>query len=166
MATALHLPRECDVGAEGAQVGILGQGFSSASVVSSEAQKPPPQSSPAAPTFSLRPDRRANGDVTVTTDRPCSPPRDLQDHADLQKLHAPERPSRTVVTFNGTGLTQTRSDDRQKNRRRSRGLRFRNHPTVPTGTATGKIVVTTKGGSLPVPPNHRQLGKNRDIHDK
>jgi len=53
------------------------------------------------------------------------------------------------VTFNGTGLTQTTKVTIDK---KSAPFTVVSDSeitaTVPTGTATGKIVVTTKGGSV------------------
>ena len=61
----------------------------------------------------------------------------------------PSGPVGTLVTFNGTGLTQTTKVTLDKISASftvvsDSEVTF----TVPTGAATGKIVVTTKGGSV------------------
>ncbi len=138
-------------GAEGAQVGILGQGFSSKSVVEFGGIKAT-TTKPSGATYILAtvPAGALTGDVTVTTGSTVlSTLSSFKITPTYKSFTPPSGPVGTVVTFNGTGLTQTTkvtvdnvsaaftvvSDSEIT-------------ATVPAGAATGKIVVTTKGGSV------------------
>jgi uncharacterized repeat protein (TIGR03803 family) len=138
-------------GKEGAQVGILGQGFSAKSVVEFGGIKAT-TIKPAGSTYILAtvPTGALTGDVTVTTGSTVlSTLASFKITPTYKSFAPPSGPVGTVVTFNGTGLTQTTkvtidgisasftvvSDSEIT-------------ATVPTGAATGKIVVTTKGGSV------------------
>jgi len=137
-------------GEEGAQIQILGQGFSSSSVVKfggTEATTTTLTGS----TFILAtvPTGALTGDVTVTTGSTVlSTLSSYSITPTLKSFTPPSGPVGTEVTITGTGLTQatevtfdnlsatfTVNSDSQIT------------ATVPTGAATGKIKVTTKGGS-------------------
>ena len=138
-------------GAEGAKVGILGQGFSSSSVVKFGGT--------AATTTALTgttyilatvPAGALTGDVTVTTGSTVlSTPASCKITPTYKSFTPPSGPVGTVVTFNGTGLTQTTKVTIDK---LSAAFTVVSDSeitaTVPAGAATGKIVVTTKGGSV------------------
>ncbi len=117
-------------GAEGAQVGILGQGFSSSSVVKFGGTAAT-TTTVTGTTYILAtvPTGRANRrrHCHHWVDRAIHH-RQLQDHAYLQKLHAPERASR-----NRSDLQRHRPDSNHEGNDRQNigtvhcGLRFRNH---------------------------------------
>jgi uncharacterized repeat protein (TIGR03803 family) len=138
-------------GAEGAQVGILGQGFSSASVVEFGGTKAT-SAELTGSTYILAtvPTGALTGDVTVTTGSTVLSTTAIYKITPTYKSFTPPSgPVGTVVTFNGTGLTQTTKVTIDK---KSAPFTVVSDSeitaTVPTGTATGKIVVTTKGGSV------------------
>ena len=132
-------------------VGILGQGFSSKSVVEFGGTKATATKLTGA-TYILAevPTGALTGDITVTTGSTVlSTTASYRITPTYKSFTPPSGPVGTVVTFNGTGLTQTTkvtidgisaaftvvSDSEITT-------------TVPAGAATGKIVVTTKGGSV------------------
>jgi len=138
-------------GAEGAQVGILGQGFSSASVVEFGGTKATTRKLTGT-TYILAtvPTGALTGDVTVTTgSTKLSTTAIYKITPTYKSFTPPSGPVGTVVTFNGTGLTQTTKvtiDGISASFTMVSDSEIT--ATVPTGAATGKIVVTTKGGSV------------------
>jgi uncharacterized repeat protein (TIGR03803 family) len=138
-------------GAEGAQVGILGQGFSAKSVVEFGGIKAT-TIKPAGSTYILAtvPTGALTGDVTVTTGSTLlSTLASFKITPTYKSFAPPSGPVGTVVTFNGTGLTQTTKvtiDNVSASFTVVSDSEIT--ATVPTGAATGKIVVTTKGGSV------------------
>jgi len=137
-------------GKEGAQVGILGQGFSSSSVVKFGGT--------AATTAALTgttyilatvPAGALTGDVTVTTGSTVlSTPASYKITPTYKSFTPPSGPVGTVVTFHGTGLTQTTKVTIDKISASFTVVSDSEiSATVPAGAATGKIAVTTKGGS-------------------
>jgi uncharacterized repeat protein (TIGR03803 family) len=137
-------------GAEGARVGILGQGFTSKSVVEFGGTKA--TTAKLTPTYILAtvPTGALTGNITVTTGSTVlSTTASYKITPTYKSFTPPSGPVGTVVTFNGTGLTQTTAvtidaisalftvvSDSQIT------------ATVPPGAATGAIVVTTKGGRV------------------
>jgi uncharacterized repeat protein (TIGR03803 family) len=138
-------------GAEGARVGILGQGFSSKSVVEFGGTKAT-AGKLSGTTYILAevPTGALTGDVTVTTGSTVlSTPAIYKITPTYKSFKPPSGPVGTLVTFNGTGLIQTTKVTID---RISASFTVVSDSeittTVPAGAATGKIVVTTKGGSV------------------
>lgn len=139
-------------GKEGAKIGILGQGFNSASVVKFDGTEAT-TSTPSGTTFitATVPAGALTGKVTVTTGATTLTSNDTFRVAPTMSSFSPsDGPVETVVTINGTGLIQATK------------VTFNGIPasptvvsdieitaTVPMGATTGKIVVTTKGGHVP-----------------
>jgi len=132
-------------------VGILGQGFSSSSVVKFGGT--------AATTTTLTgttyilaavPTGALTGDVTVTTGSTKLSTTASYKITPTYKSFTPSiGPVGTVVTFNGTGLTQATKVTIDKISASFTVVSDSEiTATVPTGAATGKIAVTTKGGSV------------------
>jgi len=138
-------------GAEGAQVGILGQGFSSASVVEFGGTKATTRKLTGT-TYILAtvPTGALTGDVTVTTgSTKLSTTAIYKITPTYKSFTPPSGPVGTVVTFNGTGLTQTTKVTIDKISTSFTVVSDSEiTATVPAGAATGKIAVTTKGGSV------------------
>jgi uncharacterized repeat protein (TIGR03803 family) len=138
-------------GAEGARVGILGQGFSSKSVVEFGGTKAT-TTKLTGTTYILAqvPTGALTGDVTVTTGLTVlSTISSYKITPTYKSFTPPSGPVGTVVTFNGTGLTQTTKvtiDNISASFTVASDSEIT--ATVPAGAATGKIVVTTKGGSV------------------
>jgi uncharacterized repeat protein (TIGR03803 family) len=137
-------------GKEGAQVGILGQGFSSKSVVEFGGTKAT-TTKLTGTTYILAtvPAGALTGDVTVTTGATVlSTSASYKITPTYKSFTPPSGPVGTVVTFNGTGLTQTTKVTIDKISTSFTVVSDSEiTATVPAGAATGKIVVTTKGGS-------------------
>jgi uncharacterized repeat protein (TIGR03803 family) len=138
-------------GAEGAQVGILGQGFSSKSVVEFGGTKAT-TTKLTGTTYILAtvPTAALTGDVTVTTGSTVlSTTASYKITPTYKSFTPPSGPVGTVVAFNGTGLTQTTKVTIDKISASFTVVSDSEiTATVPAGAATGKIVVTTKGGSV------------------
>ncbi len=138
-------------GKEGAKVGMLGQGFSSSSVVKFGGTK--------ATTISLSgttyitatvPAGALTGSVTVATgSTTLTSTKNFNVTPTMTSFSPSSGAVGTLVTITGTGLKQTTK------------VTFNGQPasftvvsdtevtaTVPTGATTGKIIVTTKGGSV------------------
>src|SRR6202453_4976710 len=137
-------------GVEGAQVGILGQGFSSSSVVKfggTEATT----TKLTGTTYILAtvPTGALTGDISVTTGSTVLSTTASYKITPTYKSFTPTSgPVGTVVTFNGTGLTQTTKVTIDKISASFTVVSDSEITAiVPAGAATGKIVVTTKGGS-------------------
>jgi len=137
-------------GKEGSKIGILGQGFSSSSVVKFGGTK--------ATTIVLSgttfitatvPAGALTGSVTVTTGTTTlTSPQTFKVTPTISSFAPPSGPVGTSVTIKGTGLKQT-----TKVTFDGKSATFAvNSDTevtadVPAGATTGKIAVTTKGGS-------------------
>jgi uncharacterized repeat protein (TIGR03803 family) len=138
-------------GAEGAQVGILGQGFSSKSVVKFGGTKAT-TTKLTGTTYILAtaPTGALTGDITVTTGSTVLSTTVIYKITPTYKSFTPPSgPVGTVVTFNGTGLAQTTKVTIDKISASFTVVSDSEiTATVPSGAATGKIVVTTKGGSV------------------
>ena len=138
-------------GAEGAQVGILGQGFSSRSVVEfGGTEATTIKHTGTTFIFATVPTGALTGDVTVTTGSTVlSTSASFKITPTYKSFTPPSGPVGTLVTFNGTGLTQT-TEVTVDNISASFTVVSDSEitATVPAGAATGKIVVTTKGGSV------------------
>jgi uncharacterized repeat protein (TIGR03803 family) len=137
-------------GAEGARVGILGQGFSSKSVVEFGGTKATIAKLTGTYILATVPTGALTGDVTVTTGSTVlSTTASYKITPTYKSFTPPSGPVGTVVTFNGTGLTQTTKvtiDNISASFTVVSDSEIT--ATVPAGAATGKIVVTTKGGSV------------------
>ncbi|MGA3350480.1 MAG: choice-of-anchor tandem repeat GloVer-containing protein [Candidatus Sulfotelmatobacter sp.] len=137
-------------GAEGARVGILGQGFSSKSVVEFGGTKATIAKLTGTYILATVPTGALTGDVTVTTGSTVlSTTATYKITPTYKSFTPPSGPVGTVVTFNGTGLTQTTKvtiDNISASFTVVSDSEIT--ATVPAGAATGKIVVTTKGGSV------------------
>jgi uncharacterized repeat protein (TIGR03803 family) len=137
-------------GKEASTVGILGQGFSSASVVEFGGTKAT-TTELTGTTYILAtvPTGALTGDITVTTgSTKLSTTASYKITPTYKSFTPPSGPVGTVVTFNGTGLTQTTKVTIDKISASFTVVSDSEiTATVPAGAATGKIVVTTKGGS-------------------
>ncbi len=132
-------------------VGILGQGFSSKSVVEFGGTKAT-TTKLTGTTYILAtvPTGALTGDITVTTGSTVLSTTASYKITPTYKSFTPSSgPVGTVVTFNGTGLTQTTKVTVDKISASFTVISDSEITlTVPTGAATGKIAVTTKGGSV------------------
>ena len=135
---------------EGAKVGMFGQGFTSASVVKFGGVTATTKTLSGSTYLTATvPAAALTGPVTVTTGRTTlTSPQTFKVKPTLASFTPPSGPVGTSVTITGTGLTQATkvtfngtsatfvvNSDKQIT------------ATVPTGATTGKIAVTTKGGS-------------------
>jgi uncharacterized repeat protein (TIGR03803 family) len=138
-------------GKEASTVGILGQGFSSASVVEFGGTRAT-TTELTGTTYILAtvPTGALTGDITVTTgSTKLSTTASYKITPTYKSFTPPSGPVGTVVTFNGTGLTQTTKVTIDKISASFTVVSDSEiTATVPAGAATGKIVVTTKGGSV------------------
>ncbi len=137
-------------GKEGAKVGILGQGFSSSSVVKFGGTQ--------ATTVTLSgttfltatvPSAALTGSVTVTTgSTTLTSNTTFRVTPKITSFSPSSGPVGTLVTINGTGLMQaTKVTFNGKSASFTAVSDIEVTATVPTGATTGKIKVTTKGGS-------------------
>lgn len=137
-------------GEVGAQVGILGQGFTSSSVVEFGGTKATTTALTGS-TFILAtvPIGALTGDVTVTTGSTVLSTTARFNITPTFKTFTPSSgPVGTSVAITGTGLTQTRKVTFNKiSASYTVNSDSQITATVPTGATTSKIVVTTKGGS-------------------
>jgi uncharacterized repeat protein (TIGR03803 family) len=138
-------------GAVASTVGILGQGFSSKSVIEFGGTKAI-TTKITGTTYILAtvPTGALTGDITVTTgSTKLSTTASYKITPTYKSFTPPSGPVGTVVTFNGTGLTQTTKVTIDKISASFTVVSDSEiTATVPAGAATGKIVVTTKGGSV------------------
>jgi uncharacterized repeat protein (TIGR03803 family) len=138
-------------GEEASTVGILGQGFSSKSVVEFGGTKAT-TTKLTGTTYILAtvPTGALTGDITVTTgSTKLSTIASYKITPTYKSFTPPSGPVGTVVTFNGTGLTQTTKVTIDKISASFTVVSDSEiTATVPAGAATGKIVVATKGGSV------------------
>jgi uncharacterized repeat protein (TIGR03803 family) len=137
-------------GKEGTQVGILGQGFSSSSVVKFGGTVAATKTLTGS-TFILAtiPAGALTGSVTVTTGTTTLASRKSFSVNPTSKTFSPASgPVGTVVTITGTGFTQATKVTFNKIVATFTVVSDTEvTATVPTGATTGKIVVFTKGGS-------------------
>jgi len=137
-------------GKEGAKIGILGQGFSSSSVVKFGGTQ--------ATTIALTgttfisatvPAGALTGSVTVTTGATTlTSSHTFRVTPTLTSFSPPSGPVGTPVTITGTGLTQaTNVRFNGKSASFTATSDTQISTTVPTGATSGKIAVTTPGGS-------------------
>lgn len=137
--------------AEGAQVGILGQGFTSSSVVKFGGTKATTTTLTGS-TYILAtvPSGALTGDVTVTTGSTVlSTLSSYKIKPTLKSFTPLSGPIGTEVTITGTGLAQASKVTIDKISASFTVVSDSEiTATVPAGAATGKIAVTTKGGSV------------------
>lgn len=135
---------------EGAKVGMFGQGFTSASVVkfggvtaTTKTLSGSTYLTATVPTAAL------TGPVTVTTGTTTlTSPQTFKVKPTLVGFSPPSGPVGTSVTITGTGLTQaTKVTFNGTSATFVVNSDTQITATVPTGATTGKIAVTTKGGS-------------------
>lgn len=139
-----------NTGKETAKVGILGQGFSSASVVKFGGTQATTVTR-SGTTFLLAtvPAGALTGSVTVTTGTATlTSSQTFKVKPTVTSFAPPNGPVGTSVTITGTGLTQaTKVTFNGKSATFTVNSDTQITATVPTGATTGKIAVTTKGGS-------------------
>ena len=136
---------------EGAKVGILGQGFSKSSAVAFDGVKATAVTLSGSTYLSATvPSGALTGAVTVTTGSTVlTTPQTFKVLPTLKSFSPTSGAVGTVVTLTGTGLQQT-----TKVTFDSKSASFtvvsdtEVTATVPTGAKTGKIAITTKGGSV------------------
>jgi uncharacterized repeat protein (TIGR03803 family) len=137
-------------GKEGAKVGILGQGFTSASVVKFGGTASTTKTLTGS-TFIMAtvPAGALTGTVTVTTGtKTLTAPKQFKVTPTLVSFSPPSGPVGTVVTITGTGLTQaTKVTFNQVSASFTVNSDTQITATVPATATTGKIAVTTKGGT-------------------
>ncbi len=137
-------------GKEGVKIGILGQGFSSSSVVAFGGTQ--------GATIALTgttfikatvPAGALTGAVTVTTGTTTlTSSKTFRVTPTITSFSPPSGPVGTPVTITGTGLTQaTKVTFKGKSSSFTVNSDTQISTTVPTAATTGKIVVTTPGGS-------------------
>jgi uncharacterized repeat protein (TIGR03803 family) len=137
-------------GKEGTQVGILGQGFSSSSVVKFGGTVAPTKTlTGSAFILATVPAGALTGSVTVTTGTTTLASRRSFSVTPTSKTFSPASgPVGTVVTITGTGFTQATKVSFNKLVATFTVVSDTEvTATVPTGATTGKVVVFTKGGS-------------------
>jgi len=136
-------------GKEGAKVGILGQGFTSASVVKFGGTAVTTKQLTGT-TFIMAtvPAGALTGTVTVTTGtKTLTAPKQFKITPTLVSFSPPSGPVGTVVTITGTGLTQaTKVTFNQVSASFTVNSDTQITATVPATATTGRIAVTTKGG--------------------
>ena len=144
-------------GKEGAKIGILGQGFTSKSVVKFDGiQATAVTLSGSTFLTATVPSGALTGAVTVTTgSTTLTTPQTFYVTPTLSTFSPSSGPVGTVVTINGTGFEQT-----SKVTFNGKTASFtvvsdtEVTATVPSGATSGKIVVTTKGGSVTSTTNY------------
>jgi uncharacterized repeat protein (TIGR03803 family) len=138
-------------GAEGAKIGILGQGFGSTTTVKfGGTQAVTVTRSGSTYLTATVPAGALTGSVTVTTGSTVLTSIQSFRVTPTMKTFSPESGAvGTLVTITGTGLKQT---TKMTFNGKSAGITVVSDTevtaTVPTGAKTGKIIVTTKGGSV------------------
>lgn len=137
-------------GKEGAQIGVLGQGFNSSSVV--EFDGVPATSITRQGTTFIKatvPAGALTGNVTVTTgSETLTSNKTFRVTPTISSFAPPSGPVGQAVTINGTGLTQaTKVTFNGTTASFTVNSDIEITATVPTGATTGKIAVTTAGGS-------------------
>ncbi len=138
-------------GKEGAKIGILGQGFSSSSVVEFGGVTATSFTREGATFISATvPADALTGKVTVTTgSTTLTSDSTFRVKPTMTSFSPPSGPVGTPVNISGTGLTQaTKVTFNGTSASFTVVSDIEITATVPTGATTGKIVVTTKGGSV------------------
>jgi uncharacterized repeat protein (TIGR03803 family) len=138
-------------GKEGASIGILGQGFSSSSVVKFDGVAAATITRQGTTFISATvPAGAMTGKVTVTTgSKTLTSAQNFKVKPTMSSFAPPSGPVGTVVTINGTGLEQaTKVTFNGISASFTVVSDIEVTATVPTGATTGKIVVTTKGGTV------------------
>jgi uncharacterized repeat protein (TIGR03803 family) len=143
-------------GKEGASIGILGQGFSSSSVVKFAGVAAVSTTRESSFISATVPAGALTGPVTVTTGATTL----TSNNAFLvtptfASFNPPSGPVGTPVVLTGTGLTQTTKVTFGGVAATIVSVNSDTQVTanVPTGAVTGKIVITTKGGAAESPTN-------------
>ena len=137
-------------GKEGAKIGILGQGFSSSSVVKFDGVQATTVARTGSTFLSATvPAGALTGAVTVTTgSTTLTSSNTFRVTPTITSFSPPSGPVETLVTINGTGLTQaTEVAFNGKLAAFTVVSDIEITATVPTGATTGKVGVATKGGS-------------------
>jgi uncharacterized repeat protein (TIGR03803 family) len=137
-------------GKEGAKIGILGKGFSSSSVVKFDGVQATTVTRTGSTFLSATaPAGALTGAVTVTTgSTTLTSNKVFRVTPTATSFSPPSGPVGTLVTINGTGLTQTtKVAFNGKLAAFTMISDIEIKATVPTGATTGKIGVATKGGS-------------------
>lgn len=138
-------------GKEGVRIGIFGQGFGRSSVVKFGGTKATAVT-PSGTTFlsATVPTGALTGPVTVTTDSTTlTSSRTFAVTPTMTSFSPPSGPVGTSVTINGTALLQTKNVMfNGKTASFTVVSDIEIMATVPTGATTGKIKVTTMGGSV------------------
>jgi len=135
---------------EGAKVGMFGQGFTSASVVKFGGVTATTKTLSGSTYLKATvPAAALTGPVTVTTGTTTlTSPQTFKVKPTLVRFSPPSGPVGTSVTITGTGLTQaTKVTFNGTSATFAVNSDTQITATVPTGATTGKIAVTTKGGS-------------------
>ncbi|HTW31209.1 MAG TPA: choice-of-anchor tandem repeat GloVer-containing protein [Candidatus Sulfotelmatobacter sp.] len=138
-------------GKEGAKIGILGQGFTSATVVKFGGTEATTVTRSGSTYLTATvPADALTGSVTVTTGATVLTSSKTFDVLPTAPTFSPTSgPVGTLVTITGTGLTQTTKVEFNG---KSAGFTVVSDTeitaTVPTGATTGRIGVTTKGGTV------------------
>ncbi len=138
-------------GAEGAKIGILGQGFGSTTTVKfGGTQAVTVTRSGSTYLTATVPAGALTGSVTVTTGSTVLTSSQSFRVTPTMKTFSPESGAvGTLVTITGTGLKQaTKVTFNGKSASYTVVSDTEVTATVPTGAKTGKIIVTTKGGSV------------------
>ncbi len=138
-------------GKEGANIGILGQGFSSSSVVKfGGVQATTVTHSGATFITATVPAAALTGPVTVTTgSTTLTSNKSFRVTPTITSFAPPSGPVGTSVVITGTGLTQaTKVTFNLTSASFTVNSDTQITATVPTGATTGRIAVTTKGGSV------------------
>jgi len=137
-------------GKEGAQIGILGQGFNSSSVVKFGGTQATTITRTGTTSIKATvPAAALTGAVTVTTGATTlTSSQTFRVTPTLVSFSPPSGPVGTPVTITGTGLIQaTKVTFNGKSASFTATSDAQISTTVPTGATTGKIMVTTPGGS-------------------
>jgi uncharacterized repeat protein (TIGR03803 family) len=137
-------------GKEGAKIGILGQGFAKSSVVKfGGTQATTVVRSGTTSLTATVPSGALTGSVTVTTGKTIlTSSQTFKVTPTLTSFAPPSGPVGTSVTITGTGLMQTTKVTFNKISATFAVVSDAEvTATVPTGATTGKIAITTKGGS-------------------
>jgi IPT/TIG domain len=138
-------------GKESAKIAIFGQGFTSATTVSFGGTKATTVTRSGSTYLTATvPTGALTGSVTVTTgSTTLTSAQTFKVTPTMTSFSPPSGPVGTLVTINGTGLTQaTKVIFNGKSASFTVVSDIEITATVPTGATTGKIKVTTKGGNV------------------
>jgi hypothetical protein len=137
-------------GSEGAKIGILGQGFTNSSVVRFGGVKATAVKVTGTTLLTATvPAGALTGSVTVTTgSAKLTSNHTFRVRPQVKSFTPLDGPEGTVVTITGTGLKQTsKVTFAGVNARHTVDSDTQIKATVPTGAKTGKITITTLGGT-------------------